>query len=249
MLQVSPNAYLGLIHISGKTLEIKQAGKYKISKLAQQFNTKQASFTGKYSDYIINKVNTASDYQKKYSYVASTTRGPSEVILQAPSDNVENIVKLLQNIPVKLNWDKVNDVKGYKVSVKTFDEANTLLSKTTTTNNITIDLSKLNATTNAPYFIEVQALNSSIATSSKPFFLLDKQGTVSIINELNVLKNTVDTETAIGNLMLASFYDSNGLTMYAISSYQKAVELAPKVEDYKNIRNIYFNEHQVLFTK
>ena len=64
-------------------------------------------------------------------------------------------------------------------------------------------------------------------------------------NQLDVLKKNIDENTALGNLILGSFYEENKLSMYAISSYQKAVELEPTVEEYKSVRNIYFNNHEV----
>ena len=41
-ITVAENSYLGLIHISGKTLEVKQPGTYEVEQLAKQFSTGQS---------------------------------------------------------------------------------------------------------------------------------------------------------------------------------------------------------------
>jgi hypothetical protein len=246
-LNVSANSYLGLIHISGGTVEVKQEGKYDITKLAQQFGTEQSSFTDKYADYVVSKVTSDNDSKKNYSYTGAVTRGAESLVLWAPSDNKENIVKLLQSVPVRLNWGAVDGVSEYKITVKTFDETSILFTKKTSKNNLLLDLSNIKPTTDAPYFVEIEAVGSKIAHSMKPFYLLDQKSSATVTKELNELKGKVDTESALGNLIVASFYEENGFTMYAISSYQDAVTMEPSVKDYKDVRNIYFNNHQVLF--
>ena len=246
-LKVSPNSYLGLIHISGGTMELKQAGEYDITQLAQQFGTEQSSFTDKYTDYVVSKVTSDNDTKKNYSYTGAVTRGAESLVLWAPSANKENIVKLLQSVPVKLNWGEVDGVDNYQITLKTFDETSILYTETTSGNSLLLDLSKITPTNDAPYFIEIEALGSKIPHCMKPFYLLDEKSSTSITNELNELKEKIDTESALGNLIIASFYDENGFTMYAISSYQDAVKMEPTVKDYKDVRNIYFNNHQILF--
>ncbi len=192
-LKVGANAYLGLIHISGATMELKQAGEYDVTKLAQRFDTKQASYTDKYADYLVKKVTSNNESKKNYSYTGAVTRGAQNLVLWAPSDNAENIVKLLQGVPVELNWGEVDGVKKYKVTIKTFDETKVLFTKIITKSNVTLDLSAIKPTTDAPYFMVIQALDSKVANSIKPFYLLDKESSATVTTELNTLKNTVDT--------------------------------------------------------
>ncbi len=249
---VGSNSYLGLIHISGSTMEVKQAGNYDVTELAKKFTTEQSSFTGKYADYVVSRMTSSEESAKNYNYTGAVKRdiaGAKEIILWAPSESTENVVNILQTIPVQLNWSEVEGINSYVVRVKTFDESKTLYSQITTSNSLTVDLSKLEPTTDTPYFIEVSANGSSskVVQSKKPFYLLDNASSDAITQNLDKIKSKVDTESAIGNLIIASFYEENGFTMYAISSYQKAVQLEPNVSEYKEVRNIYFNNHQLTF--
>jgi hypothetical protein len=253
-IKVGFNSYLGLIHISGSTMEVKHSGEYQVTDLAKKFSTEQSSFTGKYADYVVSKMTSSDENAKSYNYTGAVKRdiaGAKEIVLWAPSESTENVVNLLQTVPVEINWGKVEGINSYVVRIISFDESQILLTKTTTENSLKLDLSKVQPSTDIPYFIEVSAKDNGqkVIHSKKPFFLLDKESSNAISQNLNKVRSNLDTETALGNLILASFYEENGFTMYAISSYQKAVDLEPNVTEYKEMRNIYFNNHQVLFTE
>src|SRR5688572_17001615 len=52
-LRVADNAYLGLVHVTGKPLEVKQAGNYKVDDLAAKIGG-GTSVLNKYTDFILS---------------------------------------------------------------------------------------------------------------------------------------------------------------------------------------------------
>src|SRR6218665_3094361 len=52
-LKVTENSYLGLVHASGKPMELKQAGTYKVADLAAKMNGGSSVLT-KYTDFILS---------------------------------------------------------------------------------------------------------------------------------------------------------------------------------------------------
>ena len=52
-LRVAENSYIGLVHVSGKPLELKQSGKYKVTDLAAKVSG-GASVLNKYTDFILS---------------------------------------------------------------------------------------------------------------------------------------------------------------------------------------------------
>src|SRR5437867_10309521 len=52
-LKISENASIGLVHVSGKPLEVKQAGNYKVDLLAEKVGT-GSSVLNKYTDFILS---------------------------------------------------------------------------------------------------------------------------------------------------------------------------------------------------
>ena len=59
-IKVGEGAYLGLVHSTGKTFEIKTAGIRKVNELASKVNVADASVASKYADFVMNKM-AASD--------------------------------------------------------------------------------------------------------------------------------------------------------------------------------------------
>jgi len=54
-LKVADNAYIGLVHATGKPVEIKQSGSYKVADLAEKVNKGSgASVLTKYTDFILS---------------------------------------------------------------------------------------------------------------------------------------------------------------------------------------------------
>ena len=51
-IKVGAESYLGLAHKSGKTLEIKEAGTYKVSDLEARFDNASNGVTSKYIDFV-----------------------------------------------------------------------------------------------------------------------------------------------------------------------------------------------------
>ena len=51
--------------------------------------------------------------------------------------------------------------------------------------------------------------------------------------ELDQLKLSLDGETALNQLILATFYEENNLLIDAISSYEKALSLSPGVDQFQ----------------
>src|SRR5690554_5710790 len=55
-LKLSEEAYLGLMHNSGKTLEVKTPGSHTVSGLAANLKSKNTSVASKYADFVMNKM-------------------------------------------------------------------------------------------------------------------------------------------------------------------------------------------------
>src|SRR6187549_397746 len=96
-LKLSENSYMGLVHVSGKPIELKQAGKYKVDELASKVSG-GTSVLNKYTDFILS-----SNTPKKNSLTATGAvhRGPDVIELYLPEK--ENPV--VYNNEIIINWD------------------------------------------------------------------------------------------------------------------------------------------------
>jgi len=78
-VKVPENAYLGLVHVtSGRPIELKTAGTYKVADLAQKVST-GTSVMQKYTDFILSS-NSAETKKNRLSATGAVSRGGSDDI-------------------------------------------------------------------------------------------------------------------------------------------------------------------------
>ncbi|TAL68583.1 MAG: hypothetical protein EPN82_09905 [Bacteroidetes bacterium] len=67
-IKIGNESYLGLVHSSGKTVEIKKEGTYNISKLSKEISAFRSSTTKRFAKYIVDEITSGDDMlsQKKY---------------------------------------------------------------------------------------------------------------------------------------------------------------------------------------
>lgn len=230
-LKITENSYLGLIHVTGKPLEVKQAGKYKVVDLASQING-GSSVLNKYTDFILS-ANT----QKKnnLSATGAVHRGPKNLSVYLPKTEAA----IVYNNKVVVNWDTENVPAPYIVTFNSMfgDE---LKKVETMENNIAIDLND-NSFLNEDNIIVVVSSKTDPNKISDEYTLkkLSRADKERIKNLFNEIKNQVADENAMSKYVLAGFYEQNNLFIDAITAYMEAIKLAPDVPEYKADYNAF----------
>src|SRR5688500_9610468 len=74
-LKISENAYLGLVHVSGKALELKESGNYKVMDLAAKVNG-GTSVLNKDTDFILS---TTAPSKKRLAATGAGERGTEKI--------------------------------------------------------------------------------------------------------------------------------------------------------------------------
>ena len=107
-LKVSQNAYLGLVHSSGKPLEVKKAGNHKVSDLAAGMKG-GSSVLNKYTDFILSSTD-----QKAGNLTATGAvhRGPDDIKVFLPKPQFA----IVYNDDIAISWARNSKVKDYIVS-------------------------------------------------------------------------------------------------------------------------------------
>src|SRR5688572_19215512 len=75
-VKISENAYLGLIHVNGKALELRDAGSFKVSELVSRLPA-GSNIMNKYTDFILS---TNDEKKGRLSATGAVTRGTPDVI-------------------------------------------------------------------------------------------------------------------------------------------------------------------------
>jgi hypothetical protein len=220
-IKVTENAYVGLIHVSGKPLELKDAGKYKVTDLSARIGP-GSSVINKYTDFILSS-NT--EKKNRLTATGAVNRGGA------------NTIKLYNN-KVIVNWEKDKGTPPFVVTFKSmFGEE--LKQEEVQGYDIVIDLDDASFANEDNILVDVYVKGDKNKVSET--FTLKKLSRADkdrIKNSLNEFRKDVTDETAINKLLLAGFYEQNNLIIDAATAYQEAIKLAPDVatfqEDYEN---------------
>jgi hypothetical protein len=224
-LKVTENSYVGLVHVSGKPLELKQAGNYKVIDLSSKVGN-GTSVLNKYTDFILS-ANT----QKKNNLAATGAvhRGKENIKVNLPK--AESAIVF--NNFVIINWETDKAAPPYIVTFNSMfgDELKKI---ETTENNVAIDLSDKNFANEDNIIVKVSSKSEPNKTSDDyTLKKLSKGDKERIKNSFNEIKADVTDQTAFNKFILAGFYERNNLFIDAITAYQEAIKLAPEVTQYK----------------
>ncbi|HSY62625.1 MAG TPA: hypothetical protein VK796_12160 [Cytophaga sp.] len=240
---VATGGYLGLSHKSGKTIELKTAGTYEVSKLVEQVNTQNASVSSKYVTYVAgqmtaNNEDLAANRYKHMAVTGSVERKTDKIKPLAPSQ----ATVLDELIILKWNLIKINNepAKTYVVTfTNMFDEE--LLVKETSDTQLVVDLAKLNLKSekNIVWSVKVKEAPSIHSDKYNLQYVNDEKKAVELHDQFTALKSELSEQTALNKLLLASFCAENKLTLNAMEYYEEAIALEPEVDEFKVLYGKY----------
>lgn len=265
---VGSASYLGLVHKSGKTIEIKAPGTYSIAELSAKVNGSKSSTTSKYVNYVVGEMAKAekqdinTNHRRYMAITGSVQRAllgkvaavlPEEVVLYEPKLYLE----LFATNP-EVNY------KGYKVEIKTLFDAeaeggNALKSFVIEGNKGGIDLSflneeglreKLGLFEDEPFMMTITPIEENAEESDV------NMGEASMYSvrlltpadetyqEISQELGNEPAETAIDYILKAAYFEEKGLFADALRCYNKAIELAPEVEAFQAAKVDFVERHQ-----
>jgi hypothetical protein len=226
-LKVSENSYVALVHSTGKPMELKQSGSYKVADLASKVGA-GTSVLNKYTDFILSS-NSAEAKKNRLSATGAVHRGLADIKVFLPENQYAEIF----NTDVIVNWEATKGGGPYVVTVKNmFDEE--LMKIETPENTVQIDRSNPKLANEDALLVEVKSKADGKSKSEQ--HLIKKLSIArqeSIKKSLAEMGNDVKEETALNKFIMAGFYEENKLFIDAITSYEQAIKLAPDVPTYK----------------
>jgi hypothetical protein len=224
-LRVTENASIGLVHSSGKPLEVKKANTYKVADLAAQMNG-GTSVLNKYTDFILSS-NSAEAKKNRLSATGAVSRGMG-IVGFLPAHQYAGVF----NNVVYVNWD--NSEKGpFTVTFfNMFDDV--LLKVETPENKVSVDLNDPKLAGETAILVEIQSKSTGVKSKDKYLMKRLSVGEREKVNKsyAEVIKE-LSEETALNKVVLASFYEQNKLLIDAITAYEQAIKLAPDNSTYQ----------------
>lgn len=233
-LRLSENSYIGLVHASGKTVELKNQGNYYVRDLAAKLGNSRSSVASKYANFVINKMTSdeEEDINKNHREYLTVTGAVERSVLNAPiSLRMPSSVEVL-NEEALIRWDAVKDAKEYVFTVKNmYDDV--ILTEETRDPFVRLDLSKAPVSTEELIIVSVKVKgNDQMYSGNYGIKRLTGVDADPILKELEQLSLSLKEESSLNKLILATFYEENNLLIDAMMNYEEAVSLSPDVEQF-----------------
>jgi hypothetical protein len=227
-VKLADNAYLGLVHASGKPMELKQAGTFKVNELAKKVGG-SSSVLNKYTDFILSS-NSAEAKKNRLNATGAVQRkiGEDAGLHVYMPDNQNSG---LYDSKAVISWDGSKISGPYVVKfMNVFEEE--LFQVETPETSVTIDLKDPRFPNDQAYLFVVQPKQDAKNTSGQHMIKkLNPKDQDTIKNGLTEFMADVDEANAIGKIYKASFFEKNNLIIDAITAYDEAVKLEPSYQE------------------
>ena len=225
-LRVTENASIGLVHSSGKPLEVKKANTYKVADLAAQM-TGGSSVLNKYTDFILSS-NSAEAKKNRLSATGAVHRGVLGIKVFLPKNQLASVF----NNVVYVSWDKAEKGPYVVIFLNMFDDV--LLKVETPENSVHVDLADPKFASETAILVEVQS--KATGTKSDERYLIKRLSPgerEKLKAPYTEISKELTDETALNKVVLASFFEQNELLIDAITAYEEAIKLAPDNPTYQ----------------
>lgn len=244
-ITLAEEGYIGLVHSSGKTIELKTPGVYLVSDLLSKINTSTTSLANKYAEFVFNQMTKAeSEDINKNSRVNNKVTGSVE----RASDPIHLIAPNTTYIhgPIAMiNWDAPGSTTEFVVTVKNLFD-NNLLTEETNVKNITIDINDPKLKNEKLLIINVKSkLDSKMTSNEVGIKKLPEKELEIIDKDLAALQAETTEETPLNKIIIAAFYEQNHLLLDAIVNYEAALKLAPGVQDFKTAYDMFLERNNL----
>ena len=230
-IKVVTDGYVGLVHSSGKTQELKSAGTYDISTLSNGVVAGSKNIATKYADFVLSKMSPEEKEENRRKYAGVTgaaTRGEDdEINLYMPTS-----VSVFNNSAI-IRWDAISDNATYQVKLKNLFEEVIMVAETNET-SYSIDFTNekiAGAAVENLIIVNISMKNNEeIKSKDAAIERVTKEDEPEFAGELSDLQASLgESVSSINGLIMAEFYEENDLVLDALTSYEQSIQLSPDV--------------------
>lgn len=237
-LIAASGAYIGLMHKTGRTIEVRNPGVTKITDLETKLANNKSSVANKYAQFVMNKMNDgdedlSSNYRRNMKATGAVERATSSASLKVLLPSSVDVL----NPDAIIRWEGSEEVQdaAYIVSIKNiFDEE--IFSAETMKTSLNINFDDDNLANERLVILNVKVKNNAdIKSADYGIKRMSSDDAASINDNLMALKSEITEDSPLNNLIFASFYEENNLILDAMTQYEKALIASPDVEDFKTL--------------
>ena len=226
-LKVVSKGYVALIHKSGSTMELREPGTYQVEKLEKDIKSKStSSVLNKYGELIAQKMSEDGKSKTRMEATGAVERTsamfPINVFLPTSTK--------VFNPEIIIQWEG-SEGNEFKVILMTLGEEE-ITSTVTSSQRFTLNFENL-STEDGNIVVRV-VLSQDPAKGSNKYLLSQTtdEEEKAFMSEWSELNENLDPESGLSHLILAEFYEQQGLFADAASSYIKAIDISPELSFY-----------------
>ncbi len=233
----SDGSYIGLMHKSGKTAEIRGAGTWKVSDLAAEVNVKSTSSISRYAQFIAAKMSEDDNAgnRQRTNTIGAVSRSFSEFVVLLPDVSLEVLSDeaIIRWMPPKPADDETaDDSTGFTVTIADL-YGEVIHTEKITDSFYSLKFDEIDNESNFYIFQVKQTGNEGVASEEYGIRKIGAKDKPEIADNLNTLLADLPEGSPLNNIVLAGFYEENGLLLDALTQYEQAMQGSPEVEDFK----------------
>jgi len=225
-LRIKEDGYIGLIHKSGKPIQLKKQGEYDVNTLASKINVRSEGFASKYGSYIASKM-TGSSTSKTSAHML----GAVERKLEEDLTILVSKISKIRQTPTVIKWE-TEEQGPYEVSLlNLFDEV--IYKTVTSEKQVELNLSGKEIEGDICLLKVIPVNNPGVRIEKRKLDVISGSSASKVNTALTEIENELDLNNALDNFFYATYFEDKGLNLEALHYYEQAMKMEPQVEDYK----------------
>lgn len=223
-VRLGENSYVGLVHKSGKPVEVKQAGVYTVDQLEAKLPAGSGALK-KYTDFILSSADDAQ--RNRLTATGAVTRtsspaAPGAIRVFLPENTA------VFNKTIRVEWE-ADAAKGpFVVTVMNLFE-DVVHKAVVDANEYSVDLADPKLSQEPGLLIQVTSKSDQkVASKRHRVRKLAVGERDRVAAELDALKREVQAESAMSKIWIAGLFENNALIADAILAFQEAMRLEPQ---------------------
>ena len=223
-VKLGDNAYIGLVHSSGKPVEVKESGIHPVSELETRVKG-GSSVLNKYTDFILSS-NSAESKKNRLAATGAVHRDVTNAPIRLLLPENEHAGMFNQQAIIK--WDGSKVAGPYVITLRNMFE-DVLLKEETSENSYEINLAHEKFANENAILVEISSKADPKQVSKQRLIKKLSPAEIEKISAaLKEVKSDLGEESAVNKVFLAGFYENHNLLIDAMYAYEQALKLEPE---------------------
>ena len=231
------DSYIGLVSPIGKVTEITKGGVFTAEDLVANLVNGDAILANTYTNLFAQNLTAIKYDQAQYNMFTgiSVDRSSNEIGIEIflPAKT-----KISDNSAI-ISWSSKKSIENYKVSMTNLYEE-VVFSAATSDTKMLIDFASIDLSPGHVYrFTVFEVGNVTNKSADITLQVPTRSDLAKYQTDLKMLQEEIPKNSAIGDMVMATYLQEQGLFLQAIPYFKSAIEKEPKIVEYKHAYDVF----------